>query len=134
MSPESYRRCHHIISENGRVLEARDAMMEGNAALLGDAMTRSHISQRDDFECSVEEIDFLVETALQLPGCFGSRLTGGGFGGCTANLVRVADADAFSHALQAAYRERFNNDAQIYVCNAVDGAVARLAKQKEVQS
>jgi galactokinase len=134
MSPESYKRCHHIISENGRVLEARDAMMEGNAVQLGDAMTRSHTSQRDDFKCSVDEIDFLVETALQLPGCFGARLTGGGFGGCTVNLVQVKDAEAFTQALKAAYKQRFEIDAEIYVCNAVDGAVARLAKQQEVQS
>jgi len=134
MSPESYKRCHHIISENGRVLEARDAMMEGNAVQLGDAMTRSHTSQRDDFECSVDEIDFLVETALQLPGCFGARLTGGGFGGCTVNLVQVKDAESFSQALKAAYKQRFEIEAEIYICNAVDGAVARLAKQQEVQS
>jgi len=134
MSPESYKRCRHIISENLRVLEARDAMMEGNAVRLGDAMTRSHTSQRDDFECSVAQIDLLVETALQLPGCFGARLTGGGFGGCTVNLVQVKDAEAFSHALKTAYKQRFEIDAETYVCNAVDGAVARLAKQQEAQS
>lgn len=127
MSPESYRRCRHIISENARVRAARTAMLEGDPRDLGEVITAAHASERDDFECSVEEIDFLVDTAVALEGCYGARLTGGGFGGCTVNLVRASHVDEFSTALCSAYRERFGIDAETYTCEAVDGAVARAA-------
>ena len=127
MSAESVLRCRHVISENARVLQARDAMLAGDPEALGQVMTEAHISQRDDFECSIEEIDFLVDTALALPGCFGARLTGGGFGGCTVNLVDAAAADAFSAHLKRAFQAQFRLDAETYVCSAVDGAVALAA-------
>ncbi len=127
LSPESFRRCRHIISENQRVREAREAMLTGDPRRLGSAMTAAHASERDDFECSIEEIDFLVDTAVGLRGCYGARLTGGGFGGCTVNLVNTADVDEFIAALTAAYRARFSLELDTYVCAAVDGAVARNA-------
>ena len=127
MPPASFKRCRHIVSENARVREARDAMYAGDAVRLGQVMTAAHASERDDFECSVEEIDFLVDTANQQPGCHGARLTGGGFGGCTVNLVDQDSTEAFTDALRVAYRQRFNLEAEIYVCEAVDGAVARAA-------
>lgn len=127
LSPESLKRCRHIISENERVREAREAMLAGDPVRLGAAMTEAHASERDEFECSIEEIDFLVETAVDLRGCFGARLTGGGFGGCTVNLVNAADVDSFTAALKAAYREKFDLALETYVCEAVDGALARNA-------
>ena len=127
LSPESFRRCRHIITENQRVREAREAMFAGNPERLGSVMTAAHASERDDFECSIEEIDFLVDTAISLRGCYGARLTGGGFGGCTVNLVNTADVDELIGALTAAYRARFSLDLDIYVCAAVDGALARNA-------
>ena len=87
MTVESYKRCRHIMSDNGRVREARAAMHAGDPVAFGKLMLAGHVSERDDFECSCEEVDFLVETAAAQPGCFGARLTGGGFGGCTVNLV-----------------------------------------------
>lgn len=129
LAPESFRRCRHIITENRRVLEARDAMLAGDSATLGSIMTAAHASERDDFECSIHEIDFLVETAVQLRGCYGGRLTGGGFGGCTVNLVDAAHIDDFVLALSSAYRSRFSLNLETYICNAVDGAVARSAVQ-----
>ena len=129
MSPESYRRCRHIISENGRVRQAREALLSGDAVRLGKLMTAAHASERDDFECSVEEIDFLVDRAVHLPGCYGARLTGGGFGGCTVNLVKACDTDAFINALQDAYFKRFGIHSESYICEAVDGAVARTANR-----
>jgi galactokinase len=128
MSAESYRRCRHVISENARVLQARDAMLAGDPVALGRVMTQAHASERDDFEVSVEEIDFLVDTAIAWPGCFGARLTGGGFGGCTVNLVEANAAEAFSRRLKSAFRGRFRLDAETYVCSAVDGAIALAAK------
>jgi galactokinase len=129
LSPESFRRCRHIVSENQRVREAREAMFAGDPARLGSIMTAAHASERDDFECSIEEIDFLVETAVDLNGCYGARLTGGGFGGSTVNLVNTADVDEFIKALTAAYRSRFSLKLDTYVCVAVDGALARNAAQ-----
>ncbi len=126
---ESYLRCKHVITENARVREAAAAMQAGNARLLGDAMTRSHASQRDDFQDSVPEIDFLVETALKQKGCHGARLTGGGFGGCTVNLVETGHAEAFQEALQSAYQAKYGIQADMYVCTAADGALARLEAQ-----
>ena len=92
-------------------------------------MLLAHASERDDFECSVEEVDFLVDTAADLPGCYGGRLTGGGFGGCTVNLVEADVADAFSTRLKSAFRERFQLDAETYTCAAVDGAMALAGKK-----
>ena len=127
MSDAAFRRCRHIISDNARVREARQAMFDGNPVAFGQLMSAGHISERDDFECSCEEIDFLVETAIKLPGCFGARLTGGGFGGSTVNLVERAHTIPFSAALKAAYKERFNITADTYICDAVDGAWIRNA-------
>jgi galactokinase len=125
LSPESVKRCRHIISENDRVRQAREAMLAGDPVRLGSLMTAANASERDDFECSIEEIDLLVDTAINLRGCFGARLTGGGFGGCTVNLVNAADVDDFIAALQSAYREEFSLRLETYVCDAVDGALAR---------
>jgi galactokinase len=125
MSPESYRRCRHIITENKRVREAAEALVAGDPHRLGKVMAAAHASERDDFECSIEEIDFLVEKAIALHGCYGARLTGGGFGGCTVNLVNAANLDEFVRDLRRAYQDRFGLELQTYVCEAVDGAVAR---------
>ena len=102
-------------------------MLAGDPGRLGSVMTAAHASERDDFECSIEEIDFLVDTAVGLRGCYGARLTGGGFGGCTVNLVNTTDVDEFIAALTAAYRARFSLELETYVCAAVDGALARNA-------
>jgi len=124
MSRESFKRCRHIITENARVRQAREAMLNGDAKSLGALMVQAHSSQRDDFECSCEEIDFLVDTAVGLHGCFGARLTGGGFGGCTVNLVEREAVREFCETLKDMYRARFGVSAETYVCEAVNGALA----------
>jgi galactokinase len=131
MSPASFKRCRHVISENDRTRAARQAMLDGDAAALGKLMIQAHASERDDFECSCDEVDFLVETAAKLEGCFGARLTGGGFGGCTVNLVAVSAAKDFVTALQVAYKERWNIFPETFICEAVDGAVERAKQAKE---
>jgi galactokinase len=125
MTAESIRRCRHVISENRRVQAAKQAMLAGDPVELGKIMVEAHLSERDDFECSVEEVDFLVEAAVKLSGCFGARLTGGGFGGCTVNLVRSSDAAVFAERLKGAYRQRFKLEAETFLCDAADGAMAR---------
>lgn len=122
MPRESYLRCRHVVTENQRVRDAVDAMRAGDPEKLGKLMVEAHASMSGDFASSCEEIDFLVETAVKLTGCYGARITGGGFGGCTVNLVRDEDADAFVRELEKAYKERFDVAAQSYVCEAVDGA------------
>ena len=134
MPAESFRRCRHIVTENARVREARAAMLAGDPARLGKLMLEAHASQRNDFECSTDEMDFLVDAAAALPGCFGARMTGGGFGGCTVNLVTRGDTDSFADALKAAYRERFDIVADSYVCEAVDGAMLRNAAAPELRN
>ncbi len=125
--PVAFLRCRHVVTENARVREAGRAMVAGDAAALGRVMSAAHASYRDDFGASVEEVDFLVDTAVHLPGCYGGRLTGGGFGGCTVNLVQAEQVESFTKALHAAYQGRFGIDAAVYVCDAVDGAMARWA-------
>ena len=125
MAEDSYKRCKHVISENARVLAAKDAMLAGDVVRMGELMTLAHASQRDDLQTSCDEIDFLVDAAAGLTGCYGARMTGGGFGGCTVNLVKRAEAEAFCEALKRAYREQWEIEAETYICEAVDGVVAR---------
>lgn len=129
ISAEAYKRCRHIITENGRVRQMQAALSEGDAEQAGQLMLVAHASERDDFECSVAEVDFLVETAAALPGCYGARLTGGGFGGCTVNLVRKDAVAAFTEQLRAAYLSRYRIDAEVFACEPVDGALRRAQKE-----
>lgn len=134
MSNAAYKRCRHIISDNQRVRQAKQAMFDGDPVAFGQLMLAGHISERDDFECSCEEVDFLVETATTLPGCFGARLTGGGFGGSTVNLVERTQAEAFANTLKAAYKKQFDIAADAYICDAVDGAWIRNAGLRKATS
>ena len=126
MSPASFDRCRHIITENARVLEAREALTAGDVARFGELMYAAHASFRDDFAASCYEVDVLVEIARDLPGCFGARITGGGFGGCTVNVVDQAQAAAFREALIAEYEKKTGIRADCYISRASDGAIARL--------
>jgi galactokinase len=128
MSPESFARCRHIITENGRVLEAREALLAGDMTRFGRLMVEAHASFRDDFAASCEEVDTLVEIALRQPACIGARITGGGFGGCTVNVVKTSDAEAFVSAVQREYAEATDINADCFVCEPADGALA-LAKK-----
>jgi galactokinase len=127
MSQESFKRCRHILTDNARALAARDVMIAGDSVRFGELLLTAHASQRDDFACSCDEIDFLVDTAASLDGCFGARMTGGGFGGCTVNLVKDENAEKFAEDLRTRYRERFNITAETFICEAVDGALLRNA-------
>jgi galactokinase len=125
ISVEAYKRCRHIITENARVREMREVLANGDAKKAGELMLVAHASERDDFACSVEEVDFLVDAAAALPGCYGARLTGGGFGGCTVNLVRKDAVDGFIEKLRAAYLAKYRIEADTFVCEPVDGALRR---------
>jgi galactokinase len=117
-----YRRCRHIVTENARVLEAERALIAGDFAACGAAMNASHASMRDDFEITCPEVDFLAELAQATLGVYGSRMTGGGFGGCTVSLVEASAVDRVSQILVDGYRVGCGRDAEVYVCSPSDGA------------
>jgi len=118
------RRCRHIITENLRTAAAADALEAGNLKKLGDLMAAAHMSYRDDFEASCVEADTMVDLAQRLPGLIGARLTGGGFGGCTVNLVEEEQAAEFTARLGQDYRRATGIEPEIYDCRASAGAHA----------
>jgi galactokinase len=118
------RRCRHVITENLRTVAAADSLVAGNLKKLGDLMAAAHASYRDDFEASCDEADIMVEAAQRQPGLIGARLTGGGFGGCTVNLVQAEMAAEFAARLHDEYRAATGIDAEIYRCHASAAAHA----------
>ncbi len=117
-----YRRCRHVVTENARVLRAADALERGDLREFGRLMAESHRSMRDDFEISCAELDLLVELADKSPGVYGARMTGGGFGGCTINLVEAVEVEQFRSSVSAAYQQATGRTARIYVSEAAAGA------------
>src|SRR6266404_2755837 len=105
LPPIILRRCHHVISENARVIEAAAALENGNLEDFGRLMGQSHQSLRDDYEVSCPELDLMVELSEQIEGVYGARMTGGGFGGCTVNLVREDRAKHFAAAVGRGYEK-----------------------------
>jgi galactokinase len=128
MTAASFLRCRHIITENGRVTEARAALLRGDVVRFGELMVEAHASMRDDFAASCAEVDELVEIAMRQDGCFGARITGGGFGGCTVNMVSAEKAERFVEIVRREYGERTGIAAQCFVCEPSDGALAIAAK------
>jgi galactokinase len=121
------RRAQHVISEYTRVLAAKAALRDGDFSTLGRLFAESHASLRDGFEASTPEIDLLVELANAAPGAIGARLTGGGFGGCTVNLVESAEAQRFGEIVVSQYRRRTGLDGEAHVCRTVNGMQVRDA-------
>jgi galactokinase len=120
--PEPVRaRARHVITENDRAVRGAAALEQGDLAAFGALMDESHRSLRDDYEVSIGQLDTLVEAARRVPGCYGSRLTGAGFGGCTVSLVEVSAVERFRREVRAAYRAATGHDTTIYVCRASDG-------------
>ena len=122
MSPEALKRARHVISENLRTVAAADALINRDLKELGRLMAEAHTSYSQDFEASCEEADAMVELAQGLPGLIGARLTGGGFGGCTVNLVEASHASAFAETLGQRYASRIGIVPQIFICHASCGA------------
>ena len=120
------RRCRHVVSENARVLEAAAALDRGDMQTFGVLMKQSHRSLRYDFEVSCSELDLMVELSEPIEGVLGARMTGGGFGGCTVNLVRSNQAAHFKQRVSEAYEEATGQKPEIYDCAAAQGAGAFL--------
>ena len=120
--PETLRRrCRHVISENERTLRAADALKNGDAAGLGELMTLSHESLRDDYEVSCRELNIMVELARQQHYVTGARMMGGGFGGCTVNLVQHDKLDQFRQFISAGYEQATGLVPSIIPITADDG-------------
>ncbi len=122
MEPRSLMRARHVIGENLRTVAAWAALLRGDMKQLGQLMSEAHWSYSKDFEGSCVEADAMVELAADLPGLIGARLTGGGFGGCTINLVEQSEAARFAEALGARYAARTGIVPQIHICHASGGA------------
>jgi galactokinase len=117
-----YRRCCHVVTENTRTLQAPEHFRAGRSEEAGKLMYASHASLRDDYEVSCEELDALVDIAAKIDGVFGARMTGGGFGGCTVNILRREAFDEFAARIRSGYGERYGRQPEIYMFRAVEGA------------
>ncbi|KAL9185460.1 hypothetical protein ACHAXT_003237 [Thalassiosira profunda] len=118
------QRARHVVSENKRTVETADALEKGDWALVGTLMNASHSSMKDDYEVSCEEIDVLVDLAQSFDGVYGSRLTGGGFGGCTVTLVKKDSAEGLMAHLNAEYETKTGTKCDCFVTSPGDGARA----------
>ena len=116
------KRARHVIYENQRTIEALEYLEDEDIEGLGELMNKSHISMRNDYEASSEEVDILAEAAWMQDGCVGSRITGGGFGGCTVSIVDKDEVDNFVAGLKKEYKEKTGNNAQCFIMNIGDGA------------
>ena len=120
------KRAKHAVAENQRTIEAVAALRADDITRFGELMNQSHISLRDDYAVSCEEIDILVDLAWNTPGVIGSRITGGGFGGCTVSIVKNDAIDTFIDTIGKAYKEKVGHEAEFYIVEIGDGA-RRLA-------
>jgi galactokinase len=125
MDPLIFRRAQHVVTEIERTTEAADALRHGRLADFGGLMYDSHASLKDDYQVSATELDALVDIAHTVPGVYGARMTGGGFGGCAIALVETKAVDALREAIAADYNNRFEKPALVYATVASDGARAQ---------
>jgi galactokinase len=120
--PVCQKRAKHAVYENQRTIRAVAALKKNEIEEFGRLMNASHVSLRDDYEVSCEEIDVLVDLAWQIPGVLGSRITGGGFGGCTVSIVKNDAVDTFLKEVGDKYQEKVGHEAEFYVVDIGDGA------------
>jgi galactokinase len=126
MPRKIFSRCRHVIEENLRVCDAVRCLRSGDLRGFGNLMRESHRSLRDLYEVSCRELDILVEAADALTGVYGSRMTGGGFGGCTINLVQVSEAGNFVDQITDRYRQATGIQPSVYTCSPGDGVKVAL--------
>ena len=122
LSKKVLRRAIHVVTENERVLQANKAMSHGDAHLMGLFMNASHDSLRDNFEVTNRDVDLMAALGQETAGCYGARMTGGGFGGCVVALVREDMAEQFATEVAKDYQEVTELEPHIYICQATDGA------------
>lgn len=122
LPPVIARRARHVVTENARVLQFVTACSQSDPAQMGLLFVASHRSLQHDYEVSCDELDFLVDAALGYRGVYGARMTGGGFGGCTVNMMPPAVVTGFQREIARLYRERFSIEPQTYICRPSAGA------------
>lgn len=120
--PVCCKRAKHAVYENQRAVKAVKALKENRIDEFGRLMNASHVSLRDDYEVSCSEIDILVELAWETEGVIGSRITGGGFGGCTVSIVKNDGVDNFISTIGKQYKDKVGHEAEFYVVEIDDGA------------
>jgi len=130
LDPLTWCRVRHVVTENARTARAAAGLAAGDLETVGQLMGESHVSLRDDYEVSCKEVDALVEAAGGFEGVYGSRMTGGGFGGCTVTLVRSERAEALVEYLREKYQEDFEIDCQPFITSAGEGAKCLLVEKK----
>jgi galactokinase len=116
-----YRRCRYVISEKDRLLRGCEVLVQGNLLMFGELMYTTHEGLSKDYEVSCPELDFLADTARQIPEVAGTRMMGGGFGGCTINIVQTASVENFTAQIQEAYRKEFGKTPEVYITQIEDG-------------
>ena len=122
LPPVVRKRARHVVTEDARVEQFVEAGAAGDTARMGKLMVDSHRSLQHDYEVSCAELDFLVDTALRIEGVIGSRMTGGGFGGCTVTMLHRSQVDSFRTRIAAAYGDSFGVEPAVYVCSPSAGA------------
>jgi len=122
LPPEVEKRARHVVEEIARTYQAIALLHNGDVTGFGKLMNACHVSLRDLYEVSIRELDVMARLAQSLPGCYGARLTGAGFGGCVAALVARNHVEVFAQSLAAAYAAETGLHPQIYICEASDGA------------
>lgn len=130
MPPVILRRARHVVTEDARVLQFVAACREGAVERMGELFEASHRSLQHDYEVSCEELDFLVDAAMGIQGVYGARMTGGGFGGCTVNLMRKDAMAHFEREVAGLYQARFGIQPRIYPCRPSWGA----AEEKNLET
>ena len=116
-----YRRCRYVVTEKDRLLKGCEELVQGDIRAFGQLMYTTHIGLSKDYEVSCPELDFLANTAKPMPEVAGTRMMGGGFGGCTINIVQTGSVDSFSKQIQKAYQEKFGKIPEVYITQIEDG-------------
>ncbi len=122
LTENEYKRAAHVVHEDERVLQAREALRAGDLAKLGQLMNESHESSRTLFQNTTPELDRLSDMARKLPGCYGARMTGGGFGGAVLALIDPAVAEQFSADIKEQYGKTIDQEPEVFICRIADGA------------
>ncbi len=125
LPPTIYKRAKHVVEECHRVIQAAESLNEGDVKTFGKYMLAGHASLRDLYEVSIPELDTLVSLASEIEGCYGARLSGAGFGGCTVSLVNIDQANQFIKSLKEGYQQSTGIKADIYLCHASQGVVVK---------
>jgi len=129
LPPTIRRRAKHVVTENDRVLKSVKALRDGDLDLFGKLMNQSHESLRDLYEVSCRELDVMAEAAWRIPGVYGSRMTGAGFGGCTVSVVANEAVEEFLERVPAEYKARIGVTPTVYVCTPENGAEVLLSEE-----